>query len=191
MIYSGLKSCFSCFFPPSRSSLSFTHSSIRCLRGAFSALLEFVNNQKHRSWLVCRVCVIFVGEHALGTLERDRQCNREREVDWGKENVRPSCCLVRRWRDIFYSVFPFHPQGPTLYLLPLWAGRKRQRWWYERKAMGTVTWKKTGNGGERRTRHIQGIWTFFLSPTCWEQKYKFIVCAQCITRKATVFLEQD
>lgn len=94
------------FFFPQVSSLSFTHPSIRCLRGAFSALLEFVNNQKHRSWLVCRVCVISVGEHAMGTLERDRRCKREKEVDGGEENVRPSCCLVRQWRGIFYSVFP-------------------------------------------------------------------------------------
>lgn len=49
-----------------------------CLTGAFSTLLEFVNSRNAaHCWLA--ECVIFVGEHALGTLKRDRQKESERD----------------------------------------------------------------------------------------------------------------
>lgn len=66
--------------PPTGSSVSFTHSLTLCLTGAFSALLEFVNCQNAApGWLAKCVWFFFVEEHALGTLERNRDCVRETE----------------------------------------------------------------------------------------------------------------
>lgn len=204
MVYSGFKLCsfvlvpkwISCLFSTG-SSLSFTHFPSLCLTGAFSARLEFVNSQNTApGWLTKCVWFLLKSMHWEHLRETDRETVRARnkkkriEVDWGKENGRASWRLAEQWRDILCNVFPFHPWRPALHLLPLWAGRDRQRdGGMREKETGEAAWNNMEMGAKKKKKK-DGEWEdkiktskeeMFYMPRIfiWQQKkYKFIdMCA--------------
>ncbi len=100
--------------------------------------------------------MIFVEEHALGTLQKDRQgdCVRERErLTEGKRwEGRAGICLGSE--EILCSVFPLHPWRPALYVLPLRTSKDRQeetRWCEKERAAGRIAW----NDLEKRVKRVE------------------------------------